>query len=127
MHWLVDGYNVIRRTHELADVEAREGLAAGRQALCNRLANAARRSRDRFTVVFDGARGGAQLHGGVGVSVVFASAQKGADAVLIERAGPEVTVVSDDREVIDGAQRAGARTLSVGGFMTRISGGGRRR
>jgi predicted RNA-binding protein with PIN domain len=127
MHWLVDGYNVIRRTHELADVEAHDGLAAGRQALCNRLANAARRSRDRFTVVFDGARGGGQINGGVGVSVVFTSAQKTADTVLIERAGPEVTVVSDDRDVTDGAQRAGARILSVSGFSTKIRGGGPRR
>ena len=127
MHWLVDGYNVIRRNHELADVEARDGLAAGRQALCNRLANAARRSRDRFTVIFDGARGGGQAHGGVGVSVVFTSARKTADVVLIERAGSEVTVVSDDRDVVDGAQRAGARTLSVDAFSTRIRGEARRR
>ena len=127
MQWLVDGYNIIRRNHELADVEAREGLAAGRQALCNRLANAARRSRDRFTVVFDGARGGGQVQGGVGVSIVFSSAQRTADAVLIERAGPEVTVVSDDRDVVDGARRAGARTLSVQEFMAKIRGRGRRR
>jgi predicted RNA-binding protein with PIN domain len=127
MHWLVDGYNVIRRSHELADVEARDGLAAGRQALSNRLANAARRSRDRFTVVFDGTRGGGRIHGGVGVTVIFSSAQKTADAVLIERAGPEVTVVSDDRDVVDGAQHAGARALSVQQFATKIRGVERRR
>jgi predicted RNA-binding protein with PIN domain len=78
-------------------------------------------------VVFDGTRGGGQAHGGVGVSVVFTSARKTADAVLIERAGSAVTVVSDDRDVVDGAQRAGARTLSVDAFSTRIRGEARRR
>jgi hypothetical protein len=63
----------------------------------------------------------------MGVSVVFSSGQKTADAVLIARAGPEVTVVSDDRDVVDGAQRAGARTLSVGSFSTKIRGERRRR
>ena len=127
MHWLVDGYNVIRRSHDIAGVEARNGLAAGPQALCNRLANAARRPQDRFTVVFEGARGGGQAHGGVGVSVVFSSDQKPADVVLIERAGSGVTVVSDDRDVAEGARRAGARTLTVAEFTTKIRGGGRRR
>ena len=41
MHWLVDGYNVIRREPALAERE-REGLEAGRQALCRLLSNAAR-------------------------------------------------------------------------------------
>jgi predicted RNA-binding protein with PIN domain len=35
MHWLVDGYNVIRRIPELADREAQDGLAVGREAPCN--------------------------------------------------------------------------------------------
>jgi hypothetical protein len=126
MHWLVDGYNVIRRTPDLAAAE-QDGLAAGRESLCHLLANAARRSTDRFTVVFDGARGGGQGIGGFGVEVVFSSARQNADRLLISRAGPQVTVVSDDREVVDGARRAGARTLSTREFVAKIRGGRTRR
>src|SRR6185503_14425776 len=53
MHWLIDGYNLIRRDPALASREA-ESLEAGRIALCRVLAQAARGSGDRFTVVFDG-------------------------------------------------------------------------
>jgi predicted RNA-binding protein with PIN domain len=109
MHWLLDGYNVIRRNPELSATEDEEGLGAGRQALFNLLANAAQRSRHRFTVVFDGAKGGSRAVGGVGVEVIFSGSTGNADKLLIERATPNVTVVSDDREVTDGARRAGTR------------------
>jgi predicted RNA-binding protein with PIN domain len=127
MHWVVDGYNVIRRIPELADRENQEGLAAGRDALGHLLTNAAQRSRDRFTVIFDGAKGGSRNVGGAGIVVIFSSVQKPADTLLIEHAAPGVTVVSDDRDVADGAVRAGARALSVKEFVTRISGARRRR
>ncbi|PYN39044.1 MAG: NYN domain-containing protein, partial [Candidatus Rokuibacteriota bacterium] len=55
MHWLVDGYNVIRRDPELQAREA-ESLEAGRRALLHVIAGAHRAPRDEFTVVFDGAR-----------------------------------------------------------------------
>ena len=55
MRWLIDGYNVINRAAKLAT------QGDGRQALLNLLANAAQRSpRDRYTVVFDGQRGGSR-------------------------------------------------------------------
>ena len=127
MHWVVDGYNVIRRIPELADRETREGLAAGREALGHLLTNAAQRSRDRFTVIFDGAKGGSRKVGGAGIVVIFSSVQKPADTLLIEHAAPGVTVVSDDRDVADGALRAGARALSAKEFVTRIRGARRRR
>jgi hypothetical protein len=37
MHWVVDGYNVIRRIAELADRETQEGLAGSRPS-CSRWA-----------------------------------------------------------------------------------------
>ncbi len=52
MHWLIDGYNLIRRDPALASREA-ESLEAGRVALCRLLGQAARSSGDRFTVVFE--------------------------------------------------------------------------
>jgi predicted RNA-binding protein with PIN domain len=70
VHWLADGYNVIRWAPELAARE-REGLLAGREALCRLLSTAARLSGDRFTAVFDEDQAGGSLPGGLGVHVVF--------------------------------------------------------
>jgi len=93
VHWLVDGYNVIRRAPELADRE-RESLEAGRRALCRLLSTAARASGDRFTVVFDGSREGGAGGGGAGVHVVFSSARETADRVLARMATAGAAVVS---------------------------------
>src|SRR3989304_3208568 len=81
MRWLVDGYNVIRRSPELASKET-QGLVLGRAALCGVLAGVARASGDQFTVVFDGAGAGGAGSGGAGVHVVFSSARETADRVL---------------------------------------------
>lgn len=127
MHFVIDGYNVIRRTPDLATREAEHGLAAGREALCNMLANAAQRSRDRFTVVFDGERGGSRSVAGAGVEVVFSSSRRSADGVILGRARADVAIVSDDAEVTEGARRAGARSVSTRDFVARIGGGRGRR
>jgi predicted RNA-binding protein with PIN domain len=119
MHWLVDGYNVIRRAPELAARE-RESLEAGRQALCRLLSTAARSSGERFTVVFDGDRGGSSMAGGAGVRVIFSSARETADRVLGGLATTGTAVVSNDREVRDAATRAGATAIGADEFMTRV-------
>ena len=126
MHWLVDGYNVIRRAPELAARE-RESLQAGREALCRMLSTAARLSGDRFTAVFDGDRGGGSLPGGLGVHVVFSSGGESADHVLARRAAVGVTVVSNDRGVRQAASRAGAITVTADDFLTRLRRAGRPR
>jgi len=95
----------------------------GRQALLKLLANAAQRSpRDRYTVVFDGQRGGSRTIGGGGVQVLYSSAQETADDAIKRLAARDMTVVSDDREVCDKARNAGARAMSVGDFVRRIQG-----
>ncbi|HUG37921.1 MAG TPA: NYN domain-containing protein [Candidatus Limnocylindrales bacterium] len=119
MRWLVDGYNVIRRSPELASREA-ESLEAGRQALGRLLASAARASGDEFTVVFDGARGGGVGLGSAGVRVVFSSARETADRVLARLAVGGGAVVSNDREVRGAAARAGAVAITTDQFLERI-------
>lgn len=119
MHWLVDGYNVIRRAPELASRE-RESLQAGREALCRVLSTAARLSGDQFTVVFDGDRGGGSVPGGLGVRVIFSSARETADRVLARRATAGVAVVSNDREVRQAAARAGAIAVTADDFLARL-------
>src|SRR2546422_11631201 len=85
MRWLIDGYNVIRRSPELSSREM-VSLEAGRQALCDLLSATARASGDAFTVVFDGAGTGGTASGGPGVSVIFSSARESADRVLMRLA-----------------------------------------
>lgn len=119
MRWLVDGYNVMKRSPELASRE-RESLEAGRQALCGLLAARARASGDTFTVVFDGARAGGRSGGGVGVTVVFSSARESADRVLATMARGGGAVVSNDREVRLAAQRAGAIAVTADQFLQRL-------
>ena len=119
MRWLIDGYNVIRRSPELSSRE-RESLEAGRQALCALLSATARASGDAFTVVFDGAGDGGTGSGGVGVTVVFSSARENADRVLIRLARQGGAVVSNDREVRQSVARAGAVVVTTDEFLARL-------
>ncbi|HYE92150.1 MAG TPA: NYN domain-containing protein [Terriglobales bacterium] len=121
MRWVIDGYNVINRAPRLAAQDD------GRQALINLLANAAQRSRDTYTVVFDGQRGGSTGVAAAGIRVVYSSGQRTADEEITALVTRDMTVVSDDREVSDAAKRAGARTMSVGDFIRRVEGRSPRR
>lgn len=118
MQWWVDGYNVIRRDPALA---SREGISleAGRAALCARLAEVARISGERFTVVFDGAGAGSAAAGGT-VRVIFSSARESADRVLARLAARGGAVVSNDREVRRVTERAGAIAVSTDQFLARL-------
>jgi predicted RNA-binding protein with PIN domain len=118
MRWLVDGYNVIRRSPELIAAEG-EGLEAGRQALCRLLSRTARERSDQFIVVFDGAGSGGSS-GIAGVRVIFSSARENADRVLIRLAAEGGAVVSNDREVRRAAARAGAIAITADEFLARL-------
>jgi predicted RNA-binding protein with PIN domain len=119
VRWLVDGYNVIRRSPELLSRE-RESLEAGRAALCRRLGQLAAATGDRFVVVFDGAGGGGTAAGGPLVSVVFSSARETADQVLARLARSGGAVVSNDRAVQAAARRAGALAVTADQFLARL-------
>jgi len=118
MRWLIDGYNVIRRSPELSSREM-VSLEEGRQALCKLLSATARASGDAFTVVFDGAGSGGTGSGRVGVTVVFSSARENADRVLIRLARQGGAVVSNDREVRQSVARAGAVVVTTDEFLAR--------
>lgn len=119
MRWLVDGYNVIRREPGLA---AREqvSLQVGRHALCQVLMGAARASGDHFVVVFDGTRGGGTATSSRGVHVVFSKAPETADHLIARLAAPGVAVVSNDRDVLRAAERAGAIAITTDEFLARV-------
>src|SRR5262245_26002545 len=118
MHWMVDGYNVIRRDPALASQEALS-VEAGRDALCRLLARTARESGETFTVVFDGAGGGGAGTGG-GIRIVFSSARESADRALARLAPRGGAVVSNDREVRRAAERAGAVAITTDQFLARL-------
>src|SRR5713101_1887588 len=121
MRWLIDGYNVIRRSPELRDREA-ESRKAGRRALLHLLARAPRGPRDEFTVVFDGARvsGGAPSAGRI--RVIFSRPPLTADDELMRLARQwksGAVVVSSDRKIQDAARRAGCAVPPSPGFVSR--------
>src|SRR5262249_32844097 len=119
VHWLIDGYNLIRRSPELGARE-RESLDAGRGAFCELLSRTAQVRHDEFTVVFDGAGGGGATGVG-GVRVVFSSARESADRVLARMAAARGgAVVSSDREVLRAARRVGAIAVTAEAFLARI-------
>ena len=120
MRWLIDGYNVIRRSPELSSRE-RESLEAGRQALCALLARVGRARGDEFTVIFDGAGAGGSSAGLSGVRIIFSSARETADRVLARMAAARGgAVVSSDRAVQRAAMRAGAIAVSAEQFLARL-------
>ncbi|MBI1847732.1 MAG: NYN domain-containing protein [Candidatus Rokubacteria bacterium] len=126
MRWLIDGYNVIRRDPDLRGAEER-GLESGRRALLALVAGAARRSTDRFTVVFDGAPGGAPTGSHGQVETLFSRPPQKADDVLarLAREGREgAVVVTSDRTVADAARRAGCPVVGAEAFVVALSGGG---
>lgn len=126
MRWLIDGYNVIRRDAALASRE-RESLQAGREALLRLLGPVARRTGDRFTVVFDGAGIGRAPGQSAGlVQALFSRPGETADAVLTRlaaRAGAGSAVVSSDRAVCQAATRAGATAVTAEEFLSRVARG----
>jgi predicted RNA-binding protein with PIN domain len=119
MRWLIDGYNVVRRDADLGGAEA-ESLQAGRAALLARVAEVARRSSDRFTVVFDGAPSSGPAAQPGRLEVLFSRPPEKADDVLMRLARKEgngAVVVSSDRKIQDAANRAGCTVLGSEAFL----------
>jgi uncharacterized protein len=108
MHYLIDGHNLIGRLPglSLADPNDEVKLVQLLKRWC------AADSRRKVTVIFDaGLPGGEAKHlSGGGVNVVFASANRSADALVIRRIEqipnpPEYTVVSSDEAILAAARR----------------------
>jgi predicted RNA-binding protein with PIN domain len=123
MRWLIDGYNVIRTDPDLRGAEARS-LQAGRAGLLRLVAEAALRTGDPFTVVFDGTRIGSAPSPPGRVEVVFSRPPESADDVLRRLAGKHREggiVVTSDRRIQDSARRAGCAALSADAFLSALT------
>jgi len=137
MHWLIDGYNLIRQV-DFLQAEEHKGLAAGREALLKFLAEFSRRwvkGKSRITVVFDGPAvepGGhyrsksngyspSPLPAPAGIKTVFSrgtTADQVMEELITESSNPaDITVVSADGEVKRFAKRHRCATLDPAGFL----------
>ncbi|MCX7815890.1 MAG: NYN domain-containing protein [Syntrophales bacterium] len=117
MRIIIDGYNMIRQSMDLARYE-RSSLEAGRKALIRLLSNYRTVRPHRITVVFDGWGGGEpeemrDLQ--MGIEIVYSPLGKKADDVikhLVTKLGEEVLVVTSDREIATYVQRHGKSAIN---------------
>lgn len=120
VHVVVDGYNVTKSGYGALPLEAQ------RQRLTTGLASLAAQSSAEVTCCFDGAEvGPVPTATPRGVRVLFSRAGESADELIgrlvrAEPPGRPVVVVSSDREVADGASRAGARAVPAVALLRRL-------
>jgi predicted RNA-binding protein with PIN domain len=122
---IVDGYNLIRQSPSLREVESRD-LQMGREALIRQLASYKRIRGHEIAVVFDGWQSGSlteSQESEQGILVIYSRRDERADEVIkrmAKRFGQGAVVVSSDREVADFAERAGATAVSSEEFEERM-------
>ena len=83
MHLIIDGYNLIRQSDWLGDID-RRSLQRGREALISALGRYRKLKGHRITVVFDGGRApsfGDQRDRRAGIDIRFSRRGELADAV----------------------------------------------
>lgn len=119
LHFIVDGYNVIRKTPSLDH----EKLADARQALLafidvHRPQGSAS---NKITVVFDSKESFSAFQYVSEARVVFTKGESADDYIIsfVEKSSnaPTIMVVSDDKELIRCCRSRGAHPVSVNEFM----------
>ncbi|MBI5166138.1 MAG: NYN domain-containing protein [candidate division NC10 bacterium] len=122
MRVIVDGYNLIRQSPSLSQLD-RQDMAAGRHRLIEHLAQYQRIKGHQITVVFDGWELGGLAQGQErvrGISVIFSRKGERADEVIKRMATQGVVVVTSDRDLRDFVERAGATTIGSEDFESRL-------
>lgn len=121
MHLVIDGYNLLHNTPELA---LARGKGQGRAALLKALKIYRAKRGHRLTVVFDGGPDAAPSRGSQsGVPVVYSGAEQSADDLIADLAakhGPGVTVISDDRELAQRCISKGSEVIASWEFAVRL-------
>jgi predicted RNA-binding protein with PIN domain len=106
IHIIIDGYNLIRQSHQFSSIEAMD-FTAGRDALVDSLAAYKRVKAHRITVVFDGTNAPANVGNKdrvKGIDIRYSKTGELADAVIkrmVNREKQRALVVTSDRDVID--------------------------
>lgn len=126
IHIIIDGYNLIRRSPELAGLD-RQDLQWGRDALVDLLVAYKKLKPHKITVVFDGTDE-PTLYGSrdcaKGIGIVYSHGGESADDVIRRLANKEkakALVVSSDREVMTAAELAGATVMDSAAFEDKIA------
>jgi len=124
-HILIDGYNLIRRSKTLSQIDALD-LQKGREALVQKLAAYKKLKGHRITVVFDAAQtdniniGQEKISG---IHLLYSMQGQSADAVIIDlchQLRDKVIVVSSDREIQHAAKQAGAALMEAHEFEQKM-------
>jgi predicted RNA-binding protein with PIN domain len=125
IHIIIDGYNLIRQSRRLSELD-RLDLQLGRENLLKMLAAYKKIKRHRMTVVFDGidACGLYRQRDRVkGVAVIFSRQGESADDLIkrmVTKEGQKTLVVSSDREVSGFAEANGAATIGSPEFLDKL-------
>jgi len=126
IHIIIDGYNLIRQSPELAGLD-RQDMQSGRDALVDLLAAYKRLKPHAITVVFDG-NDAASLYGSrdrvKGIVIHYSQGGESADDLIRRMANREkakALVVSSDREVMAAAESAGATVITSASFEEKIA------
>lgn len=116
IHIVIDGYNLIRQSTVLSDVEHRS-LEEGREALLQRLDSYKQAKHHPVTVVFDGTHADHSMEARVrrkGIHVIFSQRGESADTVIkrmVTQERERIVVVTSDREITHFASEHGAATM----------------
>jgi len=126
MRVIVDGYNLIRNSSYLSQIE-RQDLEAGRRELLRRLSEYQRRKGHQVLVVFDAAESAysSRRHERIaGISVTFSRKGETADEVIkgLASAGREgLVIVTSDRELATFAEKHGSFAIAADEFEQRMT------
>ena len=126
LHIIIDGYNLIRQSATLSDLD-RQDIQLGREALLNMLAAYKKIKRHKITVVFDGTNAPfiSQLRDKIkGIEIKFSRIGELADTVIKRMALTErekALVVSSDMEIVNAVASQGASTISSPMFEEKIA------
>ncbi|MBW2567789.1 MAG: NYN domain-containing protein [Deltaproteobacteria bacterium] len=126
MHIIIDGYNLIRQSGSLSDLDGQE-LQLGRDALIEKLAAYKKIKHHRITVVFDGANAPSfsqRRQSFKGIKIRFSRNGELADTVIKRMAVKEremALIVSSDLDIVNCAESCGAATISSPVFEQKIA------
>ncbi len=121
IHIIIDGYNLIRQSKKLSDLDLRD-IQWGRDALIDMLAAYKKIKAHRITVVFDSTQSpliSRQRDRQKGISIVFSHKDETADAVIKQmarREGEKALVVSSDLDIVRSVEASGAAVIAAAEF-----------
>ncbi len=131
MHYVIDGYNVIFAVPELEKILDRDDMETAREALLAALSQYKDKSRQEFTVVFDGkAQEGEgleppqkQLREGINVAFTKGTtADEDIEELISTSPGPRnICVVTSDKRILRAARSSGCRTAKPMEFYDTIA------